>query len=216
MMNVIFGSSGLAKEIEWFLYDLSNRGYHSYKPQYFVSKIDIGNAIQGIEVISEETFEEKIIPHHDLINVFIGIGSPTIKEKIFNKLSVYPHINYPNIIHHNASLDNRSGGVIMGKGNVICPGSVLTTNIKIGDFTLTYLDCTVGHDTIIGNFTTISPGCQISGNVTIGCNVFIGAGAVVLERLSICDNAIIGAGAVVTKSITEAGTYVGVPAKRIK
>jgi serine acetyltransferase len=34
--------------------------------------------------------------------------------------------------------------------------------------------------------------------------------------MSICDDVIIGAGAVVLSNITEKGTYVGIPAKRIK
>jgi UDP-3-O-[3-hydroxymyristoyl] glucosamine N-acyltransferase len=74
----------------------------------------------------------------------------------------------------------------------------------------------VGHDSIIGDFVTVSPGCHISGNVKIGDRVFIGTGAVILEKVSICDDVIIGAGAVVAKSITEPGTYVGVPVKKIK
>ena len=44
----------------------------------------------------------------------------------------------------------------------------------------------------------------------------IGAGATVSNNLQICGGCMIGAGAVVIKSITESGTYVGVPAEKIK
>ena len=37
-----------------------------------------------------------------------------------------------------------------------------------------------------------------------------------IDKISVCDNVIIGAGAVVIEDIMEAGTYVGIPAKRIK
>ncbi|MCF0112187.1 MAG: acetyltransferase, partial [Erysipelotrichaceae bacterium] len=50
----------------------------------------------------------------------------------------------------------------------------------------------------------------------IGSMTWIGAGATVSNKISICSNCMIGAGAVVVKNITEEGTYVGVPAKKIR
>ena len=41
-------------------------------------------------------------------------------------------------------------------------------------------------------------------------------GGIPVTAETICDNAVIGAGAVVTKDITEPGTYVGIPARKIK
>jgi acetyltransferase-like isoleucine patch superfamily enzyme len=49
----------------------------------------------------------------------------------------------------------------------------------------------------------------------VGNNVSIGSNATILP-VKICDNVVIGAGAVVTKDITNSGTYVGNPAKKIK
>jgi len=66
------------------------------------------------------------------------------------------------------------------------------------------------------NLHKIVDSTHISGNVTINEKVYIGTGTVVLEKINICSNVTIGAGAVVTKDITEPGTYVGVPAVRIK
>lgn len=56
-----------------------------------------------------------------------------------------------------------------------------------------------------------------SGDVfRLGDNVVIGANCVLVGPLDICDNVIIGAMSLVNRSITEPGTYVGVPAKRIR
>lgn len=52
-------------------------------------------------------------------------------------------------------------------------------------------------------------------STTIGNNVSIGSNTTILP-VSICDNVVIGAGSVVTKNITEAGIYVGNPAKKIR
>lgn len=41
-------------------------------------------------------------------------------------------------------------------------------------------------------------------------------GVIVSNDISICEDCMIGAGAVVVKNIDIPGTYVGVPAKRIK
>ena len=56
----------------------------------------------------------------------------------------------------------------------------------------------------------------MAGTVSIGAGTWIGAGATVSNNLQICGGCMIGAGAVVIKSITESGTYVGVPAEKIK
>lgn len=57
---------------------------------------------------------------------------------------------------------------------------------------------------------------HVGNEIVIGCNVQIGAGAIVLPGVSICDDVVIGAGCIVSKSITEPGVYIGIPARKIK
>lgn len=54
------------------------------------------------------------------------------------------------------------------------------------------------------------------GYIKIGNNVFVGANSTILPNVSITDNVVIGANSVVTKSITEAGVYVGNPIRKVK
>jgi len=49
----------------------------------------------------------------------------------------------------------------------------------------------------------------------LGDNVVIGTGSTVIGPVTICDNVIVGAMSLVNKDISEPGTYVGVPAKKI-
>jgi acetyltransferase-like isoleucine patch superfamily enzyme len=86
----------------------------------------------------------------------------------------------------------------------------------IGDFNLLNWNVTVGHDTRIDSFCVVSPGTNISGNVHIGEGCFLGTGCQVLEGLTIEADVVIGAGAVVTRSIDAPGTYIGVPARKVK
>ncbi len=214
-MNVIFGSAGFAKEVDWLINDLIRDGQESYPPDFFVSRNDIGKLINGKKVIDENEFLN-MIPQNDVINAFFSIGSPLIKRKIHESFHQFKQIYYPNLIHPNVLFDKRNSKIEYGIGNIFCAGTILTTDIKIGNFVHINLGATIGHDSSIGDYSTISPGSHISGNVHFGNDVFVGTGAVILERISVCNAAVIGAGAVVTKSIDEPGTYIGIPAKRIK
>ena len=50
----------------------------------------------------------------------------------------------------------------------------------------------------------------------IGDNVELGVGAKIIGKVCICDNVLIGAGCVVVNDIVESGTYVGIPAHKVK
>lgn len=217
-MNFIFGSAGFAKEVDWLIDDINkSKGKVIYNIDYFVADDEnpnVGTCINGKQIISEKQFFNQFNAIEK--NVFISVGNPRLKEKIYIKLNINAVCNFPNLIHPNVSFDSREGKIVMGHGNIICSKTVLTTDITLGNFVHINLDCTIGHDVTIKDFSTLSPGVHISGNVTINEKVYIGTGTVVLEKINICSNVTIGAGAVVTKDITEPGTYVGVPAVRIK
>jgi len=109
--------------------------------------------------------------------------------------------------------------VELGKGSVICAGSILTTNIEIGRHVHVNLGCLIGHDVRIGDYSTLSPGCHVSGNVHIGEKVFLGTGAVIIngspdKPLIIGDGAVIAAGACVIQDVEPRTMVAGVPAKR--
>ncbi|MBR4033543.1 MAG: acetyltransferase, partial [Clostridia bacterium] len=72
------------------------------------------------------------------------------------------------------------------------------------------------HDSVIGDFAHISPSAALAGNVRIGEGTHIGIGASIRNNITVCSGVTVGAGAAVVKNITEKGTYVGVPARRIK
>ena len=69
---------------------------------------------------------------------------------------------------------------------------------------------------MIGDYCHIAVGARVAGTVRLGDNVWLGAGATIKNNVTLCADCIIRAGAVVVKDIKEPGTYVGVPAKKIK
>jgi sugar O-acyltransferase (sialic acid O-acetyltransferase NeuD family) len=168
---------------------------------------EVNGLLWQMKIKAKETFidDNTTLPTDDIL--VIGIGDPASKKKFAEKFK----LNYfPNIIAKDAVCD-----IEMGIGNVICNGNIFTVDISIGNLNAFNLNCTIGHDVRIGNYNQINPSVNISGRVTIGDECLIGAGAIILEQLTICSNVIIGAGAVVTKDITEPGTYIGLPARKI-
>lgn len=216
-MNFLFGTSGFAKEVDWLIHEIRVSKGDDYTPHYYVAEDTstlIGQSLNGKEIISESSFRKRF--GGGTHNCFIAVGSPYIKEKIALQLkSDTKHCSFPNLIHPNVLYDRRFGKLVLGEGNIICGGCILTTDIVIQNFVHMNLGTTVGHDTVIGNYATISPKVSISGNVRIADRVFLGTGANVLERLAIFSDIVVGAGATVVRDLREPGTYVGTPARKV-
>jgi sugar O-acyltransferase (sialic acid O-acetyltransferase NeuD family) len=215
MKSFIFGASGFAKEVEFYIFESNNNPQTKLDIFAFVvndSEYNAGNSINGIQIISESNYFNTF-NKSELHNCIIAVGQPALKERIYNKINCESTL-FPVIIHPTVIYDKRT--LKIGKGSIICPGNLITVEIEIGDFVHLNINTTVGHECKIGNFSTISPGVQISGNVKISSNVFIGTGATILEKVEITANSIIGASALVNKTIEEPGTYVGMPVKKIK
>lgn len=201
---VIVGNGGFAREVEW----LVDRINHISPTWNFLGNIDSNKSNQ--RVIGDD---EYILNYKRELYVVIGIGSSSVRRRIYNMYKQNQNIRFANLIDPNVILSDR---VMMGDGNIICAGSILTVDIKIGDCNIINLDCTVGHDVIMGDFITINPSVNISGGTIIGSGCNIGTGASIIQNLKIGHDTIVGAGALVNKDLPENCTAVGVPARVIK
>jgi len=105
--------------------------------------------------------------------------------------------------------------VVLGVGCFVAHLAYLGPDVQVGDATIINTACVVEHEVRIGSFCHIAPNSTICGRVTIGDCVWVGVGAIIKEGVAICSNVTLGAGAVAIQNITEAGVYVGVPAKRL-
>lgn len=148
------------------------------------------------------------------ISLALSIGSPVVKKEILDKIT-NSLVEFPTLIHPSVWMGDEEF-IEIGKGCIICAGTLITTNIKIDDFVILNLCCTVGHDTVIEKYAAFMPSVNISGEVTIGEGVYVGTGAKIINQLEIGEYTIVGAGAVVSKTLPAKCTAVGVPAKPIK
>lgn len=143
--------------------------------------------------------------------VIVAVGDSYDRETIVNSLPI--GTKFFTFIHKSVQIFD---GVEIGEGSIICAGSILTTNIKIGKHAQLNRATNISHDAIIGDYFTTAPSVHISGNNKIGNRVYIGCQSCTREKISICDDVIIGLNSGVIKNINESGVYVGTPTIKIK
>ncbi len=71
----------------------------------------------------------------------------------------------------------------------------------------------VGENCVLRGANCIGNNGASNKTPVLGDNIELGYGAIIIGDIDVASNTVIGANAVVVKSITESGTYVGVPAK---
>ena len=143
------------------------------------------------------------------IEFVIAIGNVEIRERIARKLK---DVSWYTAIHPSAVISDID--VDIGVGTVVMANAVINTGAKIGKHCIINSSAVVEHDNKIDDFVHISVGAKLAGTVSVGKSSWIGIGATVSNNVNICGNCMIGAGTVVVKDIRDAGTYIGVPAKR--
>lgn len=143
-------------------------------------------------------------------DVFIAIGNAKIRKRL---MDFYQDRQLPVLIHPKAVV---AKDVIIGKGSVVMAGTVINPGTKIGCGTIINTCSSVDHDCTVSDFVHVSVGAHLCGTVRVGMGTWIGAGVTVSNNISISSDCIIGAGATVVKNIQEKGTYIGVPARKMK
>jgi sugar O-acyltransferase (sialic acid O-acetyltransferase NeuD family) len=144
-------------------------------------------------------------------DVFVAIGNNKTREKIKTKLEMVG-ANIPTLIHPSAIIGEK---VEVGIGTVVMAGVVINCCSSIGEGCIINTGAVIDHDNVIEDYVHISPGARLAGTVKVGQGSWLGIGSVVSNNVNIISGCMIGAGAVVVRDITEPGTYVGVPVRRI-
>lgn len=208
---VIIGAGGFAREVQWLIKDI-NEQKQEWNLLGFIDE-NINN--KGLELNNDKvlgTFKDISINNYEDLYYVCAVGDPKAKKELVKKAEKLG-LKAGTLIHPSVIMSNF---VDIGEGSIICAGSILTVNIKIGNHVIINIDSTIGHDSIINDFSTILPSVNISGNTAIEECVSMGTGSSIIQGLSIGKYSTIGAGAVVIKNIPIGSTAVGMPAKVIK
>lgn len=199
MKKGIIGAGGFGREVYWSL-SLIER----VNTKFFVDDKywdDTNDLILPISKFNPSEYK-----------MVVAIGDPRDRfdmvERLPKETKYFTHIH--------PSVQILGDDVEINEGSIICAGTIITTNVKIGKHAHLNLQTNIGHDCEIGDYFTTAPGAKISGNCTIGDCVYFGTNSSVREKIEICSYVTIGLNSGVVKNIKESGTYGGVPVKRIK
>jgi acetyltransferase-like isoleucine patch superfamily enzyme len=144
--------------------------------------------------------------------IMVAVSNPKDRERIVKSLP--KETQFFSFIHPTSLL--MSDNIEIGEGSFIGAYSIMTTNIKVGKHTILNRGNHIGHDCFIGDFFSMMPGSIVSGTVKVGDRVYMGTNSTIIENKFISSDTIIGANSVIIENINIGGTYVGVPAKKIK
>lgn len=195
----IIGASGHGKVVA----DIARK--NGYKEIVFLDDDESIHECGGYPVIGKSSEAGTIDA-----DVIIGIGNAGVRKQIQESI---PDEKMVKLIHPDAVV---AEDVAIGKGTVVMAGAVINSGARIGKGCIINTCSSVDHDCKVGDYVHIAVGSHLCGTVSVGDGTWIGAGATVSNNISICPDCMIGAGAVIVKNIDSAGTYMGVPARRIR
>lgn len=206
---VIIGAGGFGREVQWLIERINEREAIWELLGYVDDGVEKGTIVDGLPVLG--TIKE-LREREESLAVVCAVGASVTRQKILEQILDNTKLEFPNLIDPSVQMSKR---IDMGRGNIICAGNILTVDITMGDFNIVNLDCTVGHDVVFDSYITVYPSVNISGCVEIGEKVELGTGSQIIQGIHIVEDTIVGAGTVVVRNLAEAGTYVGVPAKKL-
>ena len=110
----------------------------------------------------------------------MGVGLPRVKRQMVAILGDRGRsisLIQPTVV--------RVAHVELGTGCMLCPDTVLTTEVVVGRFVTCNLKVSLGHDARIGESSTLSSPCDVTGAAGTGRRVFLGTGASLLPNATV-------------------------------
>ena len=206
MMNklLIIGASGHGKVAA----DIALK-MNLWKQVGFLDDNEFLVSSMGIEVVGGSFDAFDLLEEYD---IFVAIGNNQTREALQETLLI-KGASIATLIHPAAVIGDE---VEIGFGSIIMAGAVVNCCTKIGRGCIINTGATVDHDNLLEEYVHVSPGAHLAGAVQVGKGSWLGIGSTVSNNVTITSHCRVGAGAVVVKDITESGTYIGVPARRVK
>lgn len=203
---IVIGGGGFAKEVIWLANDCNRkvRGVLDDNPATH------GCELQGVNVLGSI---DSWVNYAKYCEFVIAIGNPRVRKLVAKKMNKLGAPNFTSLIHPSVRFSNT---VNISVGAIVCAGTILTTDINLGEHCILNLNVTVGHECVIKDYVTVAPMAAISGNVTLGDLVEVGTGSVIRQGLTLENGSMLGMGGVLTKNIPERTIFAGNPAKKLK
>lgn len=137
-----------------------------------------------------------------------GVSNPLLKKKMWDCL--HEKVEFLTFVSPYATIGEFNE---LGAGTVICPGVVITTNVRMGHCVTVNNSTNIGHDVVIGAYSSIMGRSSIAGRCKLDNSVFVGAGVTVIPSIALGAESKIAAGSVVLKDVPARGSAFGNPAR---
>ncbi len=204
----IFGAGGFGRELACMIKSINQKKPTWNLIGYFDDGKEVGEETQyGVCLGGVERLNEWNTP----LSVVMALGTPKVLRAVVGKIN-NPNIDFPNIIAPNVVMLDESS-VLMGKGNVIFPNSLISCNVEMGDFNMLNVYTQIGHDSIMGSYNVVMPTTNISGGVVIGDANLFGVKSTVLQYKKVENEVVLSPGSVLSRTAKEGKIYLGNPAK---
>jgi sugar O-acyltransferase (sialic acid O-acetyltransferase NeuD family) len=143
------------------------------------------------------------------VSIAIGVGSPRVRSAIAESVRGLGR-RQPVLVHPSAIVGSDFAA---GAGSIVCGGTSIGTNVRLGQNVHLNPHAVLGHDVSIGDASSVNPNATVSGDCVIAERVLVGASAVVLQGLRVGPESIVGAGAVCVRDVRGGQVVKGVPAR---
>ena len=200
---VIIGFGGFGREVAWLAKDCGRSvlGFFDDRAE---------PRLHGAYNVLGKVAEWKKFANADFV---VAIGNPRLRKKVVDQLLFEGLEAFATLVHPSVMMDE---SVMVGKGTMICAGTIATVDISIGEHVILNLNVTVGHDDVIHDFVTVAPMVALSGNVTLFPGTEVGTGAAIRQGVEMAAGSMLGMGGILTKDTEKNTIYIGSPAKPLK
>lgn len=204
---LVIGAGGLGREV--VSHFVKNDSDLHWEFIGFVDDRMQNRTIEGWPIIGviEDIYEMSPSP-----TVAIAIADPRTRKRLFLDMK-RNNISIATLIHPSATI---SPDVEIEEGSIVCTGSIIMTNVRLGKACIVNPGSFIGHDTILHDWVSLMPRVSVAGEVIVGEGSYLGINSSIINRTEVGEWCVIGAGAIVTKEIPPHSMAVGVPARIIK
>jgi sugar O-acyltransferase (sialic acid O-acetyltransferase NeuD family) len=172
----------------------------------------VGHNVFGYPIIGTDNDLKDLVKKYQYAFITVGqTRDSKIREAIHYRVKECGFI-LPNIVAPSSYVSKHA---IIGSGSIVLHNAVVNADAKIGTNCIINNCALIEHDVTIQDHCHISTGAIINGHSKIGTGTLIGSSAVVNQCVEIPSNCIVGSSTVVLHSLTESGTYVGFPLRKI-
>ena len=180
---VIVGAGGFAREVEWLA-----REINASRPQYEF----VGYVVSDLSKLGEHDSRDRVLGDLNWLTenrgradvLALGIGNPAVRIALGEELEANcPTLEWPALVHPSVHFDR--GSCAIGRGVLLCAGTIGTVNLTLEPFCMVNLACTIGHEAHLGKGCVLNPTVNISGGVIVEEGAAISMGVFITQSTPI-------------------------------